>query len=87
LFYVLNSPEELKDMAWKTYAAGVAMSMPGVVRDYIRSFRQRERIRILQVAARLRRSGQFQRHGKFARLVGEKIQSWPDEDTIVEACA
>jgi len=87
LFYVLNSPDELKDMAWKTYAAGVAMSMPGVVRDYIRSFRQRERIRILQVAARLRRSGQFQRHGKFARLVGEKIQSWPDEDTIVESCA
>jgi glycosyltransferase involved in cell wall biosynthesis len=82
LFVALSSPLELQDMAWKTYAAGVAMSMPTVVRDYIRSFRQRERIRVLQLAARLRRSGQFQRHDRFARLVGEKIQSWPDEDTI-----
>ena len=46
-------------MAWKSHAAGVAMSMPQVVRDYIRSFRQQERIKTLQLAATLRREGQF----------------------------
>ena len=44
-------------MAWRSYAAGVAMSMPQVVREYIRSFRQQERIKTLQLAADLRRAG------------------------------
>ena len=80
LLIALNSPNELKEMALQSYAAGVAMSMPYVVRHYIRSFRQRERIRVLQVAANLRRAGQSRRHGNLARVVGEKIQGWQDED-------
>ena len=82
LLLALNSPEDLKGMALRNYAAGVSMSMPEVVREYIRSFRQQERVRILQSAATLRRSGQFHRSEAVARTVGEKIQRWQDEDEI-----
>ena len=82
LLLALNSPDELKAMAWRSYAAGVAMSMPQVVREYIRSFRQHERIKTLQLAAALRRAGQSQRADVLAQKVGEKIQRWQDEDEI-----
>jgi glycosyltransferase involved in cell wall biosynthesis len=82
LLLALNSPDQLKEMAWRSYAAGVAMSMPQVVREYIQSFRQHERVKILQVAAGLRRAGPFQRKEGLARTVGEKIQRWQDEDEI-----
>jgi glycosyltransferase involved in cell wall biosynthesis len=85
LLLALNSPSELKEMAWRSYAAGVAMSMPLVVREYIRSFRQHERIKILQAAAALRRAGQFNRPEEIARTVGEKIQRWGDEDEMARA--
>ncbi len=88
----LNSPDELKEMAWRSYAAGVGMSMPQVVLEYTRAFRQHERIKILQLAAGLRRSGQSrasesragqsQKADELARAVGEKIQAWQDEDEI-----
>jgi glycosyltransferase involved in cell wall biosynthesis len=82
MLLALNSPEQLKEMAWQSYAAGVAMSMPQVVREYIRSFRQHERVKTLQLAADLRRAGRFQREDGLARTVGEKIQRWQDEDGI-----
>jgi glycosyltransferase involved in cell wall biosynthesis len=81
LFITLNSPDKLKEMALRSYAAGVAMSMPKVVREYIHSFRQRERIKVLQLAANLRRAG-LQRSEKLAHRLGEKIQKWPEEDEI-----
>jgi glycosyltransferase involved in cell wall biosynthesis len=80
ILYALNSPERLKEMAWQSYAAGVAMSMPLVVREYIRSFRQHERVKTLQLAASLRRSGQFHNREALACAVGERIQSWQDAD-------
>jgi len=87
LLLALNSPVELKEMAWRSYAAGVAMSMPLIVREYIGSFRQHERIKILQAAAGLRRTGQFDRSDQLARTVGEKIQKWQDEDQLVSSSA
>jgi glycosyltransferase involved in cell wall biosynthesis len=83
LLLALNSPDELKEMALRSYAAGVAMSMPLVVREYIRSFRQHERVKILQLAAGLRRSGQFHKADELARTVGEKIQKWQEEDESI----
>lgn len=80
LLFALNSPAELNAMAWQSYAAGLAMSMPRVVREYIRSFRQDEHLKTLQMAARLRRASRFQRVGKLARTVGERIQRWQDQD-------
>ncbi len=82
LLFALSSPDELQAMAWRSYAAGVAMSMPRVVREYIRSFRQHERIKVLQLAAGLRSAGQFRRPNRLARTVGETIQKWQDEDGI-----
>lgn len=82
LMLALNSPDDLKEMAWRSHTAGVAMSMPQVVREYIRAFRQQVRIKTLQLAADLRRAGQFQRPDALARSVGEKIQRWQDEDEI-----
>ena len=87
ILLALNSPDVLKEMAWRSYAAGLAMSMPLVVREYIRSFRQHERIKILQSAAGLRRAGQFHRSEELARTVGEKIQRWQDEDQIASPSA
>jgi glycosyltransferase involved in cell wall biosynthesis len=78
----LNSPKELQEMAWQSYRAGVAMSMPSVVREYIQSFRHRDRIKTLQLAARLRRAGELQHPGKLGLALGEKIQRWQDEDEI-----
>ena len=87
MLLALNSPDQLKEMAWQSYAAGVAMSMPQVVREYIRAFRQQERVKTLQLAADLRRGGQFQRKQKLARTVGERIQRWQDEDEIISPTA
>jgi glycosyltransferase involved in cell wall biosynthesis len=83
---LLNSPDKMKEMAWRSYAAGVAMSMPLVVREYIRTFRQQERIKILQVVAGLRRAGR-QKPSELARRAGEKIQKWQEEDQIADLAA
>ncbi len=82
MLLALNSPDDLKQMAMQNYQAGVAMSMPQVVKDYIRGFRQQERIKLLQVAANLRRRGPTEDGADLARVVGEKIQSWQDEDRV-----
>jgi glycosyltransferase involved in cell wall biosynthesis len=68
ILLALNSPEDLKEMASRSYAAGVAMSMP--------------RVKTLQAAASLRRDGQSRRADGLAREVGEKIQRWQDEDEV-----
>jgi glycosyltransferase involved in cell wall biosynthesis len=80
LLRALNSPDELQQMAWRNYSAGISMSMPVIVRDYIRSFQQRERIKVLQLASDMRRGRRFEQPEQLARLVGEKIQKWPEED-------
>ena len=87
IMLALNSPDELRKMAWRNYSAGVAMSMPRVVREYIRTFRQQERIKLLQAAATLRRRGTVEDGNDLARTVGEKIQLWQDEDEITGPCA
>lgn len=86
LLLALNSPDELKEMAWRSYSAAVAMSMPSVVREYIRAFRQRERVKSLQLAAHLRRGGQISCSEKLAAL-GKKIQGWQDEDRMTTAAS
>jgi glycosyltransferase involved in cell wall biosynthesis len=87
LLLALNSPEQLKEMAWRSYAAGVAMSMPQVVREYIRSFRQHERVKTLQLAASLRRAGKLHNREAVARALGERIQSWQDAEEIASSHA
>lgn len=85
LILALNSPADLQEMAWQSYAAGIAMSMPRIVREYIQSFRQRERIKTLQLAAQLRRNGELQGSERLAQTVGEQIQRWQDEDLMADS--
>jgi glycosyltransferase involved in cell wall biosynthesis len=85
LLHALNSPNELQEMAWRNYAAGVSVSMPSVVREYIQSFRQSERIRTLQLVARLRRDGQIQEPDQRSLTLGERMQRWQEEDEMKES--
>ncbi len=89
MLLALNSPDELRAMAWRSYAAGLTMSMPHVVRAYIGAFRQRERVQALQAVAHLRRrGGPLQRPDEErAHAVGETIQRWQDEDEIASEMA
>jgi len=87
ILLALNSPDDLRAMAWRNYSAGIAISMPYIVRDYIQSFRQHERVKVLQLAASLRRSGRFRRADDLARTVGETIQKWQDEDEVTSPFA
>lgn len=84
LILTLSSPEKLKEMAWQNYAAGVAMSMPSVVRDYIKSFRQSERIKTLQLAAQLRRPRYSGPSAELAIKVAERMQRWREEDEVLD---
>lgn len=63
------------------------MSMPSVVREYIQSFRQRERIKALQLAAQLRRSPQLVRNDNLALRLAAHMQRWQDEDREASAQA
>jgi glycosyltransferase involved in cell wall biosynthesis len=85
MFATLSSPDDLMQMAWRNYSAGIALSMPGIVREYIHTFRQRERVQTLQMAARLRRSGQSQQLNKLSLTVGERIQRWQEEEEFAAA--
>ena len=87
MLLALESPDELKEMAWRNYSAAVAMSMPQVVQDYIRAFRRQERIKLLQRAADFRRKHPFPNRGEQARTVGESIQRWQDEDELANPSA
>jgi glycosyltransferase involved in cell wall biosynthesis len=82
LLLALNSPDDLKEMAFRSYAAGVALSMPRVVRDYILSFRQQQRVNLLQLVSCMRRGGHCEGREELARTVGERIQKWEDEDAM-----
>ena len=61
------------------------MSMPTVVREYLRSFRRSERVKTLQLAAKLRRTSQFPRPEHLAPTLGERLQRWADEDEAISA--
>jgi glycosyltransferase involved in cell wall biosynthesis len=82
VLYALSSPEELKRMAWQSHTAAIAMSMPRVVQEYIRDFRQHQRVQMLKIASDLRRGRHFEGQEALARAVGERIQRWPDEDEL-----
>lgn len=53
---LLNSPERLAQMAAKNFSAALQMSMPQVVRQYIRSFDVQHRLRVLREFSQLRKS-------------------------------
>lgn len=76
----LRAPEDLERMAWQSHAAAMAMSMPRVVQDYVRSFRQHQRVEVLRMASELRQRGQFEGREALSRMMGKRMQRWQDEE-------
>jgi glycosyltransferase involved in cell wall biosynthesis len=85
LLSLLNSPADLERMAWQSHQAAIAMSMPRVVQEYVRSFRQQQRVNVLRKVSDLRQSAPFEGRDSLSRMLGEKIQKWQNEDEPVSS--
>ena len=52
---LLQSPEEQREMAEQNFAAALRMTMPQIIRQYVRSFDRHQRARALEAVSRFRR--------------------------------
>jgi glycosyltransferase involved in cell wall biosynthesis len=77
LFSLLHSPERLAEMARQNFSAALQMSMPQIIRQYIRSFDVQHRLRMLRAFSKLRSSPRWMptRH-LMARRVERKLRAW-----------
>ena len=79
LLAVLNSPERLELMAKQNFSSALRMSMPEIIRQYIRSFDLQHRIKMLRAASRFRRLPRWMPlRPAFSRRVGQRFASWHD---------
>ena len=78
----LTSPADLADMAWQSHNAAIAMSMPRVVQEYVRTFRHQRRVETVRFASNLRRRSDFDGKDHLSRSLGKRIQSWQDEEEM-----
>jgi len=77
LLELLESPGQLETMAKRNFVAALQMTMPEVVRQYVRSFRRNRRLKVLQDLARLRQSaGWFPGREAAAASCAAEVQSW-----------
>jgi glycosyltransferase involved in cell wall biosynthesis len=77
LLALLQSPGQLEDMAQKNFSAALQMSMPGIIREYIRSFDMHQRLTMLRDFSKLRRSGRWTPARRWAaRRVEKRLGSW-----------
>jgi glycosyltransferase involved in cell wall biosynthesis len=74
---LLHSPERLVEMSRQNFSAALQMSMPQVIRQYIRSFDVQHRLRILRTFSKLRNFPRWMptRH-LMARRMERKLRSW-----------
>jgi len=76
---LLTSPSLLTAMAQQNFAAALQMTMPEVVRQYIRSFDRNHRLQVLQGLSKVRGSARwFQRRTSMAVRWAEEVQSWSE---------
>ena len=95
LVNLLQLPEQLETMAIQNFSAALRMSMPEIIRQYIRSFDMQHRLKVLQAASRLRRMPRWMPlRPAFRGRVGRKLASWQDsafasymEPVLAEASA
>jgi len=52
---LLQSPEEQREMAEQNFSAALRMTMPQIIRQYVRSFDRHQRARALEAVSRFRR--------------------------------
>jgi glycosyltransferase involved in cell wall biosynthesis len=77
LLAVLRSPERLEAMAMQNFSAALRMSMPEIIRQYIRSFDLQKRVKMLQAASRFRRMPRWlPLRPALRRHVGQKLAIW-----------
>jgi glycosyltransferase involved in cell wall biosynthesis len=74
---LLKSPERLAQMARHNFSAALQMSMPQVIRQYIRSFDVQHRLRMLRAFSQLRSSPRWMpTRSWMARRLERKLKSW-----------
>jgi glycosyltransferase involved in cell wall biosynthesis len=77
LLFLLQTPERLEEMAHQNFSAALQMSMPQIIREYIRTFDMQQRLRMLKAFSKLRRSRRWAPGRSWsARQLGKKLHSW-----------
>lgn len=81
LLHLLQSPGLLAAMAKQNFSAALRMSMPEIIRQYIRSFDLHQRVKVLRAASRFRRMPRWMPlRLALRRRVGRKLASWHEAD-------
>jgi glycosyltransferase involved in cell wall biosynthesis len=78
LVNLLRSPERLRLMARQNFSAALQMSMPQVIRQYIRSFDVQHRLKMLRTFSRLRSAARWKpTRSLLAGRLERHLKSWP----------
>src|SRR5215813_1786935 len=81
LLELLQSREQLEVMAMQNFSAALRMSMPEIIRQYIRSFDLQNRVKMLQFASRFRQVPRWMPLRRaWRRHVGQKLATWHDSE-------
>jgi len=74
---LLQTPERLREMAQQNFSAALQMSMPQIIREYIRSFDMQQRLKMLKAFSKLRRTRRWAPTRSWtARHVEKRLHSW-----------
>jgi glycosyltransferase involved in cell wall biosynthesis len=74
---LLQSPETLAAMAEQNFAAAVQLTMPQVVREYLRGFEKVRRLNVLRDLSKMRQSPAWMPgRQSLATKLGSDVQSW-----------
>ena len=74
---LLQAPQLMTEMGQQNFAAAMQLTMPEIVREYLRSFDKIRRLNVLQELSKLRQSPSWLRgHESVARKLGQDVQSW-----------
>ncbi|MGA8149643.1 MAG: glycosyltransferase [Terriglobales bacterium] len=77
LCQLLQAPDRMAQMALQNFAAALQLTMPEVVREYLRSFERSRRLNVLQELSKLRQSPSWlPGRGSLSRKWGRDVQSW-----------
>jgi glycosyltransferase involved in cell wall biosynthesis len=81
LLAVLENPKRLEAMAQHNFSAALRMSMPEIIRQYLRSFDLQHRVKMLRAASRFRRLPRWMPlRPALSRRVGRRFLSWHDAE-------
>jgi glycosyltransferase involved in cell wall biosynthesis len=74
---LLQSPENLTAMAEQNFAAAIQLTMPEVVREYLRGFEKVRRLNVLRDLSKMRQSPAWMPgRQSLAHKLGNEVQSW-----------